>query len=221
MPGVDPVSLALGAAAEIPQGIMGAMQWSQANKALKQVNSKPIDEYSISPELQHSYQRAEGMTKYGFAPEETAAFNQGVARQQTGAFTNAIDQAGGNLSSAIGAALKSQNIGAQSEFAAKGAQLKAQHIEYADSIGARIQNQQNLMVQAKRQRREQLEQAYGQAKQAGISNVTNALSGIATGGLAAMSKKSGGGIGSPSQETMSGLQPDTSIDYNNPETITQ
>jgi hypothetical protein len=161
------------------KGVTGVIQASQAGKQLKNLSKTPIDEYSVSPELQNSYSRAEAMANQGFAPEEKAAFQQGVGRQQAGAFQNAVDQSGGNLSSAIGAALKSQNIGVQSDFAAQGSRLKSQHMQYADELAGRIQSQKNLMTEAKRQRRTMLEQAYGSAKKQGIENITGALTGAA------------------------------------------
>lgn len=153
----------------------GLIQASQANKQIKNLAKTPIDEYSISPELQNSYGRAEAMANQGFAPEEKAAFQQGVGRQQAGAFRSAVDMSGGNLSSAVGAALKAQNIGVQSNFAAQGASLRKDNMRYADEMGSRIQAQKNIMTEAKIQRRQSLEAAYGQAKQQGIENFTGGL----------------------------------------------
>lgn len=165
----------------------GIIQASQANKRLKELNQNPIDEYSISPELQNSYSRAEAMTNQGFSPEETASFNQGVARQQTGAFQTAVDMSGGNLSSAIGSVLKAQKIGVQNDFAAEGAKIRSNNIARADELSGRIQSQKNLMVEAKRQRRTMLEQAYGAAKQQGIENFTDGLTGGITSAASGMS----------------------------------
>lgn len=163
------------------QGVTGLIQQSKANNALKELGQTPIDEYSISPEMMNSYQRAEAMADQGFTAEEKAAFGQGVARQQAGVFRSAVDASGGNLSQAIGSALKAQNIGAQVDFAAQGARLRGDNMRYANDIAGRIQNQKNLMTEAKRQRRMMLEQAYGQAKQTGTENLINGL----TGGLTA------------------------------------
>lgn len=159
------------------KSVTGLIQSTQANKQLKKLGQTPIDEYGISPELQSSYSRAEAMTNQGFSGEEKAAFQQGIGRQQAGAFKSAVDMSGGNLSSAIGAALNAQKIGAQVDFAAQGAQLKGQHIEQANQLAGQIQNQKNLMIESRRQRRTMLEQAYGQAKQQGIENLTDGLTG--------------------------------------------
>ena len=162
------------------KSVTGIIQATQANQQINNLEKTPIDEYSISPELQHSYARAESMANQGFSGEEKAAFQQGVARQQAGAFQSGLDMGGGNVSSAISAGLQAQNIGAQNQFAAQGAQLRRQNMQYADQLAGSIQNQNNLMIEAKRQRRTMLEQAYGKAKQQGIENFTNGLTGAAS-----------------------------------------
>ncbi len=156
--------------------VSGIIQTSKANKGIAQLNKTPIDQYSISPELQNSYNRAEAMTNQGFSGEEKAAFQQGVGREQAGAFQSAVDMSGGNLSSAIGSVLKAQNIGAQTDFAAQGARLRGEHIQQANELAGQIQNQKNLMIESRRQRRDKLEQAYGQAKQQGRENTMTGLS---------------------------------------------
>jgi hypothetical protein len=202
------------------KGVTGVIQASQAGKQLNNLAKTPIDEYSISPELQHSYSRAEAMANQGFAPEEKAAFQSGVARQQAGAFQNAVDQSGGNLSSAIGAALKSQNIGVQSDFAAQGSRLRSQHMQYADELAGRIQSQKNLMTEAKRQRRTMLEQAYGAAKKQGIENITGALTGAAQ--IAGFGSGGGAKAANPNSINMQELefnQNDYNTGGNDPDTI--
>ncbi len=188
----------------------GIIQATQANKQIKNLAKNPIDEYSISPELQNSYSRAEGMINQGFATED-AAFNQGVARQQTGAFQSAVDMSGGNLSSAIGSALKAQNIGVQNDWAVQKVGMKSNRIEQANQLAGQIQNQRNLMVESRRQRRQSLEQAYGQAKQQGIENFTDGLtSAVSVAGAGAKS-----GTPAVPQSTMNSLS-FNSNDYNNP-----
>lgn len=170
--------LALGALAQAPQAILGAVQAIKGYRSLKNLSKEQYPEYTISPELQQAYQRAEGMAKQGFSAEETAQFQQGVARQQTGAFRQATDLGGGNLARAISAGLGAQNLQAQGQFAAQGAQLKRQNIQYADELARSIQQQKNLATQEKIQRRQMLEQAYGSAAKTGLENITSSLGGI-------------------------------------------
>lgn len=174
---MDPVSIGLSAATEIPKLVVGISEFSKANKALKALGAQKYPEYGISPEMQNAYQRAEAMSKYGYSPEEQAQFEQQLARNQSGTFQQATDMSGGNLSSAIGGVLQANQTDAINKFAAGGADLKRQNIQYADTLAQRLQSQRNLQTQSAIARRQMLEQAYGQAKSSALGNITSAFSG--------------------------------------------
>ena len=175
---VDPYSLAFGAAMQIPKLVVGISQTRKANKALKALGEQQYPEYANSPEMINAYNRAEAMAKYGYSPEERAKFEQDLARQQAGTFEQATNLSGGNLSSAIGGVLQANNTDAINKFAAGGAELKRQNIQYADSLAQKLQQQKNLQTQNLIARRQMLEQSYGQAKSSGLSNIAGAFASI-------------------------------------------
>lgn len=170
--------LAASALTALPKALLGAYQTYQSTKALKELSKEEYPEFQISPELQGAYSRAQEMSKRGFSAEEQADFQQRMGRQQAGAFRQATEMGGGNLARAISAGLGAQNIGAVNQFAAQGAQLKRQNIRYADDLARALQTQKNMATQQKIARRQQLEQAYGWALQAGLSNIAGSISGV-------------------------------------------
>jgi hypothetical protein len=171
-------ALAIGALAEAPRAVLGAIQAIKGYRNLRELSKQPYPELSISPELQKAYDRAEAMRNQGFTSEEESAFQQGIARQTAGAFRQATDISGGGLARAISAGLQAQNLQAQSQFAAQGAQMRRQNIQYVDDLARAIQQQRNMIDQEKIARRQQLEQAYGLAAQTGLTNIASSLSGI-------------------------------------------
>ena len=162
---------------------MGAYQMYNADKALKALNKQPLptlSNYNMSPEIQSSYNRAEGLTNRGYTPEEEAAFKQNIAENRNAAYRNATDMSGGSLSGAISGVLNAQKLGAYNQFAAEDAALKRRNIQYADSLARALQAQQNMHVQGIReyesmlyQRRLMTEQALAAAKSQGMQNIAN------------------------------------------------
>lgn len=170
--------LAAAALTAAPQLILGAYQTYQSSKALKELGKQQYPEYQVSPELQGAYQRAQAMSNQGYSPEEQAQFQQQMARSQAGATRSALDVGGGNLARTISAGLQANQIGGINQFAAGGAQIKRQNIRNAQDLARAMQSQKNLATQSAIQRRQMLESAYGQAKQAGLSNIASSISGI-------------------------------------------
>src|SRR3990167_9019833 len=124
--------LAIGAGAALIKGIGGAIQTSKANKALRELNEQPLDNYDVSPEMQNAYSRAERMSAYGFAPEEKTQFNQQLARQNNSIARSALDMSGGNMGSAINSVLQANNTSAINQFAGQDAGLRRDNMRYAD-----------------------------------------------------------------------------------------
>lgn len=191
---------------------------SKANKALGELNKTAFPEISVSPELQSAYTGAQSSAKYGFSPEETASFNQQLARSQNTQFQQAKDIGGGQLSGTINKMNNIENIGAINTFAAKGAGLKLEKQQHADDLALNIQSIKNRNDEQKIAQRVRLEQAYGGAKQQQQENINQAIGGIgAIGAQAASSyakqraERRNPSIGSNSFDT-SGL----GTDYSNP-----
>jgi len=90
---------------------LGAFQAFKGVEGLKQLEKEEYPEYSISPELRKSYQRAEGRTGFGFDPRQTAAFKQNVAQQQRTGMRQAISRSGGNLAQALSVGFGAANTG--------------------------------------------------------------------------------------------------------------
>lgn len=194
----------IAAGAALAKGIGGAIQKSKAQKALEELGKTPAPEYGITPELQGAYQRAEAMSRYGFAPEEKAQFQSQLARQQSGARQSALDISGGGMGAAIGSVLQAQQTGAVTDFAAKGAGLRRENIRYADTLAGQIQSQQNLIQQQRISRRQMLEESYGKASAMGTEAMYGALGDVSNIAMASMGK---GGIGKREIKPPSSLPP--------------
>jgi len=180
------VAAGIAGGAAIIKGVGGAIQKSKAQKALDELAKTPAPEYGITPELQGAYQRAEAMSKYGFAPEEKAQFQGQLARSQAGMRQSALDLSGGGMGAAIGGVLQAQQTGAITEFAAKGAGLRRENIRYADTLANKLQDIQIMKDQTKIARRQMFEQAYGQASAMGSENIYGALTDVSNIAIAGM-----------------------------------
>ena len=128
---------------------------------------------TISKELQGSYNRAEDMSRFGYSPEETAAFKGNLASQSEARYKRATDQAGGSLSQAIQSGINYGNIKGLLNFAGNDASFHRRNIQYADSIGRQIQSQKNLITQSEQQRYNKVENAYGNEFTKGSENIVN------------------------------------------------
>lgn len=167
------------AAALIPAALKagtGIYQSVKASNALKNLGKMP--EYSISPELQNSYNRAERMATQGYTPQEAAAFSQRLARNNNTSFQRGITLGGGSLAKALNSAVLSNNIDAQLGFAANDASLRRSNIRYADSVGSEVSGQRNRNTAQQLAYRMLVEQNLGMAKQQGRNNVVEALGGV-------------------------------------------
>ncbi len=168
---------------------MGAIEAYAGYQGLKNLNKNPFPLYSISPELQNSYNRAQGLADQGFTGAETANFEQNVAEQENTGYRQGVQMSGGNLAGAISAGLGAQRLNSFNQFAGQDASLHRQNIHYADTLSSALQSQKNLIQSAAIQRRNQLEGAYGKLMGTGLTNVSEGFTGGSGGG------KSGGATG--------------------------
>lgn len=157
----------------IAQAGLGLYQTYAGLRGLSRLGEYP--DYSVSPELQKSYGRAEGMSTRGYSPEETAAFRQNLAGTSAQRYQRATDMAGGGLSQAIQGGINYGNIRGLVNFAADDASLHRRNIQYADSIARQIQGQKNLITQSQQDRYRQVEGAYGAEFTKGLENIVNPL----------------------------------------------
>jgi len=113
------------------------------------------------------------MSRFGYSPEETAAFKGNLASQSEARYKRATDQAGGSLSQAIQGGINYGNIKGLLNFAGNDASFHRRNIQYADSIGRQIQSQKNLITQSEQQRYNKVENAYGNEFTKGSENIVN------------------------------------------------
>lgn len=146
---------------------------SQAKKGL--VNLKEPAGYGVTPEQQHSYDRAEKLAMNGYSPEEKAAFAQNMAQRSNQAYHKAMTFGGNGLAGAIQAGINYGNTGALTNFAAQDAALKRQNIHYADSVGNQITQQKNKNTALQWQNYNNQAQAYGHALKSSKENFFNSL----------------------------------------------
>ncbi len=174
-----PIPFLAGAAlTQIPKFISGIVQNKKANKALQALSEQEYPEFAEDPRMTSAYNRAQEMARFGFQPEERAAFRQDLAQSQGATFQKAIDTAGGQGAGAIAGMLQGQETKAINRFAAEGAQLKRSNIRHADQLAQQLQSQKNLQTQNLIARRQMLEQGYGAAKSSALENITGAFSGV-------------------------------------------
>lgn len=167
-------SSALGALNIVGAGI-GAYEFFNAQKHLKQLNATPYPTYSVSPELSGAYSRAQGMSNQGYTAGEKAGYQNNINQQGATAYQRAIGSGGGNLSNVISAGINSSQVGAENQFSINDAELRRKNMAYADSLAKDIQSQKNLASQAAIKQREEQEQAWGGASTAGLQSFANSF----------------------------------------------
>lgn len=186
--------------------VLGAVQTGVGLYKLSQEGDAPTA--GITPEMKAAYARANDRAKAGFTPQEKAAYNQSLATAGNTAYRRGVDMSGGSLAGALRAGINAQQLGARNQFAATDAQLQRENIRYADSLAQQMQSQKNLQTAQELQQYNQRQQAYGQAMQSGLSNITGSLN--ATQAL-------NSGANTPQTESLGG--PYTQVNYsanNNP-----
>jgi hypothetical protein len=123
----------------IPQMVMGFQQ-------MKQLKNVPRPNFSVSPELQKSYNRAETMAMQGLTAAERAAMETQQAGQIASQVRAGFARTGGNMAGALGVI---SGMG-QSQFTLglgkMDADVRRSNIRYADSIMRDI-NQVRMMQQ--------------------------------------------------------------------------
>lgn len=159
----------------LPDAILGGFQAYNAHQALEQLQKKPKPNYTISPELQTAYNRAQQMSNRGFSGGEKADFDSNLAMENAAQTRNLQNQAGGSLAGSIFAGIQGRNIGALNKFASEDAGLQRHNIQYADSLGQAVQGQRNMATNVDIQRRTQQEQALGGAMAKGTENLVGGI----------------------------------------------
>jgi len=165
---------ALGLAAPVVKGAYGIYQAYQADKRIKQLGERPT--FKITPEMDKSYKRAERDAKFGYSSEERNAYQQRLERSRSQIFGRGKIIGGGGVAQALNAAVLTNQLGAELDYAASDAQLIRQKRRYADRRGDVISNQRNRITAERINYRNRVEQALGLAGSQGNLNAVEAAS---------------------------------------------
>lgn len=149
------------------QAVYGLTQMRKAKKALNRL-SKWNPTYRSGESI---FQEATSKTPSGFSAQEKAAYNNDLARQATQRYRLA-SQSNPNMSANIQAGIGYGSLAALNNFAKNDAALKQQKI---GQLAGAITAQDNANVNYQMNQKSQMEQAYGEAYKAGLSNVVGAI----------------------------------------------
>jgi hypothetical protein len=164
---MDPIVFPL--AVEAAKGIYGAFQSSKANSELDKINATPRPKYKTGAEISSE---AESMA-HGLTPQEMAAAQHHLDRLNNTRYDLATKR-NPTLSGAAQAGVNYGSIQGQLGLAAQDAAIRRQNVQ--QMIGL-LGSQYNRQTAADLAHRQQLEQQYGAAGQAGIKNIFSALEG--------------------------------------------
>lgn len=164
------------AAGNLVGGAIGAFEYFNAQKALKQLNAQKSPNYTVGAELQNAYGRAEGIANQGFTPGEAAGYQNKINQGNATSYSRAVGSAGGNLSNVISAGINSQDISSASDYATKDAGLRRQNMQYADSLASQIQNVQDMATKTNIDNRNRLLAGWNNAAQSGLQSFANSFS---------------------------------------------
>jgi len=156
-------------AAAIP-AVTGLLQ--TAISASKAGQMKEPSKNPISPEMQTYFNMARKRADEGNSPEETAAFNQMLARQGT-ATKNMLQNVG--LAGVGSAAANIMGIDAINKFAAQGAENRRQNFGLFGQAAQGMQSARENERQRQWNQYNLESQALGQGIQAGIGNMMGAV----------------------------------------------
>lgn len=165
--------------------VLGLAQGAYGAYKLAELGQTPEENYSISPELTRSYNRARVRSGYGFSPEQRSAYMNGSAGRYAQAYNNALRLSGGNMSQALSRALQASQLRDFSNYASQDAAMQQNNIRYEDQIGDRVSQQRNFMTGHNIATRRRKEEAYGGALKAGLNNVAGAANFFSMAGLPA------------------------------------
>ncbi len=202
---LSPVGLGLGLGLQAYNMYDAYQQRKKAQAHLDALNSQPLPEYGVTPEIGNYYNTAVNMgaNPRGYSGAERANFRQGIGRTLAGQRFAARNIVGGSSSRALGALDVLPRITAENTFAANDASLARQQQQQAlnrQFQGANVyQNARNMNTQAALQRRLMTEQAYGAAVRGQNDYMRNTIGGLGSDliGAGAMGIANGiGGVGS-------------------------
>lgn len=169
----DPLTIGI-AAAPVIKSAFGAIQEEGARKRIKQLGARKG--FEISPEMQRSYSDALREAEFGYSSAEKSAFQQRIAQNRDTILNRGQMVGGRGIAQALNAAVLSNQIGAELDFASSDAALRRSKRQYADQRGDVISNQRNRIDADRLSYREAVERALGGASSQGRTNIVEGLS---------------------------------------------
>lgn len=158
-------------AAALGTGILGAVQTIGSLINRRKLMREPRPQYEIAPEMQQAYNLAEQRSRFGFTPQQTAAFEQQMARSQAADYANAVRMGGGGLAQAVAGGLGGQRLQALNRFAAQDAAQQAANIGQFYGMAGQMQAQRNRMRQQEISTRMQEETGVAKGLSSGLTNL--------------------------------------------------
>jgi hypothetical protein len=154
---------------------LGAIQTGIGLYGLSQLAKEPLDKYSASPELIATQNAAAQNAKFGYSPQQKAAFDANMGINFNTTLANAKSLGGGSVSKSLAAILHGNTLGAYNNFAAQDFSNKRSNQQYSDQVGYKKQEIQDRNTTMAINRRNLLEQQYGAAASSGLTNMASSF----------------------------------------------
>lgn len=150
--------------------ILAAIQIGYGLYSSYKSSKEQVPTQSATPQLQASYDRALRESKYGYSPQENAAYAQSLARNNNAQYRNAVTHAGNQLAGAVQSGINFGNINALNSRAAQDKQFQLQKEHYLDSFSNQFQGMANHNQDIALQMYNREQAASGQLLNSGINN---------------------------------------------------
>lgn len=155
--------------------LLAAPQMVLGFKQMKELSKTPRPTYTVSKELQASYDRAERMAQRGFTPEEEAAARSAQSGALAGQIRGGIARTGGSMAGALNVIAGSSQNDYNLRFLSENARQKRANIQYADQVMGKIDRVRMMAQELDIQRRQAQEDAASNLYNTGMQNLEYGL----------------------------------------------
>ncbi len=180
------VSLGAGAIAKGIGAVNSIQAQKRLEKRLRDLEAKPLEEYTIDPALKGAYSQAlgEASSPTGFTGNQLGAYRQRLAQMRRARLGSVRNMTGGSGGRAVNAILGGQELNALNDMALADANLALSNrnnaLNRSMTLGGQSQNIRNMNTQTRLNRRLMLEQALGQGIRSQRDYRMNMLGGLGT-----------------------------------------
>lgn len=154
---------------------LGVLQTGIGLYGLAKLGQEELPEYSAGPELIASQNAAAQNAKFGYSPQQKAAFDANIGMGYNTTMGNARAVGGNSVARAVSGITRGNNLNAFNTFAAQDFQNKQSNQRYSDDVGQQKQALKDKNTTMQWNRRNALEQQYGQAMSSGLTNSASAF----------------------------------------------